>query len=562
MKKSTKIAAIVALGVVVVFAGVVSTGVYYFVDFQKGKKFFQSGYHAKDDDIVIEKLSEALRHKLTRNDSGLAYLTRGAAYSSKQKHNEAVRDFSEAIRLYPEWSYAYFERALAYQHKGEPDKAIVDYAQAIRYDRNSGWAYYNRGLLYLRRQQWTSAIADFDEAIRCLPRNCDPLLARGLSYLGKKELDRALASFDGAIMVDSLNPEGYLYRSNVYFIKGEADNQLRDYNEARRLTPVAPNNRPPASPSPANNYMSLFEKVKRASDEKNFDRAIELSNDLLVMEMKWKQASPALLNRGNAFKAKGDLDRAFIDYDQAIAFDPANAGAHVNRALILAEKGEAEAALKDFDEAIRLEPKHWRTHLRRGANYHQLGQAERAERDYTKAIELNPKCADAYLGRADIHIRRNELQKALSECNTALEHEVDSPRAYALRAAVYTLMKDYRKAESDLKKAFRFKGADNPVILNATAWFRATCPDGKMRDGKQAVQDAMKACELSKWKSWGVIDTLAAAHAEAGQFEEAIKYEKQALQTIRVADPYDIERAKRRLKLYEQGKPYREEPNS
>jgi len=186
MTKSAKVAVIFALGVIVVFAGVVSTGVYYFVDFQKGKQFFQNGYDAEEDDVVIEKLSEALRHKLTRNDLGLAYSTRGAAYRSKQKHNEAVRDFSEAIRLYPEWSHAYFGRAWTYQRKGEPDKAIPDYAQAIRYDQNSGWAYYNRGLLYLRRQQWISAIADFDEAIRCLPRDCDPLLARGLCYLGKR----------------------------------------------------------------------------------------------------------------------------------------------------------------------------------------------------------------------------------------------------------------------------------------------------------------------------------------------------------------------------------------
>jgi hypothetical protein len=86
----------------------------------------------------------------------------------------------------------------------------------------------------------------------------------------------------------------------------------------------------------------------------------------------------------------------------------------------------------------------------------------------------------------------------------------------------------------------------------------ATCPQDDIRDGKRAVALATKACELSKWKDANDIDTLAAAHAEAGSFSEAMKYQKKALE-VGFEDKADAENARQRLLLYEREKPYRDE---
>lgn len=92
---------------------------------------------------------------------------------------------------------------------------------------------------------------------------------------------------------------------------------------------------------------------------------------------------------------------------------------------------------------------------------------------------------------------------------------------------------------------------------NLLAWIKATCPDSSLRDGREAVSAATKACELTQWKEFNWIDTLAAAYAESGDFQRAIQFQEQALRT---GNPPDSDRKEMqdRLALYKQSQPYRE----
>jgi hypothetical protein len=73
--------------------------------------------------------------------------------------------------------------------------------------------------------------------------------------------------------------------------------------------------------------------------------------------------------------------------------------------------------------------------------------------------------------------------------------------------------------------------------------------------GKKAVVAARPACELSKWKAPSYLDTLATANAEAGQFDEAVKYGNIALADAGFRKS-DGAKAKKRLKRYKQKKPF------
>ena len=80
-------------------------------------------------------------------------------------------------------------------------------------------------------------------------------------------------------------------------------------------------------------------------------------------------------------------------------------------------------------------------------------------------------------------------------------------------------------------------------------------PRPAFRNGKQAVADATAACRIDSWDTWDYIDTLAAAYAEAGDFDNAIKFENEAIRKTRDADA--IKGAQERLALYQQHRPFR-----
>jgi len=151
------------------------------------------------------------------------------------------------------------------------------------------------------------------------------------------------------------------------------------------------------------------------------------------------------------------------------------------------------------------------------------GEHDRAILDFTKTIEIIPRFAMAYNNRGLAYAMKSQYDRAISDYNKAIEMNPKFPVAY-----------------------------------NQLAWLLATCPDGKYRDGRKAVENATRACELSQWVAPYLLDTLAAAYAEAGEFEHAVKWQSKA---IELATPdYDKAAMQTRLKLYKAGKPYREAP--
>jgi tetratricopeptide (TPR) repeat protein len=137
-----------------------------------------------------------------------------------------------------------------------------------------------------------------------------------------------------------------------------------------------------------------------------------------------------------------------------------------------------------------------------------------------------------------------------------LELDPKNAIAYYDRGMAWSGKGDFEKAIDDFKEALQLD-TENIHTYNNIAWIQATCVDKNLRNGTQAVEFATKACELGKWKVEGTIDTLAAAYAEAGNFEEAVKWETKALE---MAAEKDKPRYQSRLDLYKSGKPYREEP--
>lgn len=96
--------------------------------------------------------------------------------------------------------------------------------------------------------------------------------------------------------------------------------------------------------------------------------------------------------------------------------------------------------------------------------------------------------------------------------------------------------------------------------MNALAWIYATSPQAALRNGAEAVRLAEHACTTTNQQRMAMLDTLAAAYAEAGRFDKAIKTSEEI--SALAASAHDngmADVAQRRLELYKAGKPYRDE---
>ena len=127
---------------------------------------------------------------------------------------------------------------------------------------------------------------------------------------------------------------------------------------------------------------------------------------------------------------------------------------------------------------------------------------------------------------------------------------------YNNRGNSHRKAKHYDRAASDYERALRID-PNYPLAIGGLAWLHATARDERFRDGKQAVELATKAGELSRWKFEYSFWTLAAAYAEAGDFDAAIKWQQKAVELV-VDNADGLKQAKERLALYKEHKPYRE----
>lgn len=178
---------------------------------------------------------------------------------------------------------------------------------------------------------------------------------------------------------------------------------------------------------------------------------------------------------------------------------------------------KVKAAFADLDESIRLAPT-GEAHTYRGFAYKRLGEKDKAIADFDEAIRLYPK-------------------EAL---------------AWRVRGATYASKAEYAKTLADYTESIRVD-PENPDSRHHRVVFRSACMDDQFRDGKQAIEDATKACEMSEWQTPLYLSGLAMAYAEAGDFDAALKWQQKAIEVSGSASGY----LATNLELYKQHKPFR-----
>jgi tetratricopeptide (TPR) repeat protein len=213
------------------------------------------------------------------------------------------------------------------------------------------------------------------------------------------------------------------------------------------------------------------------------------------------------------------LAEGLAQWEAAILKSPADATARFARGRILSHQLEYDKAIADFDEGLRVVPDDSDALTLRGFAWKAKGDKDHAMADLTRAIQLDPT---------------NAL-------------------AWRVRGASWAAKADYAKALADYDESIRVD-PENPDSLNHRVVMLSACKDPAIRNGKQAVADATRACELTEWRIASYIANLGIAYAEAGDFAAAIKWHKRAME---LSTPDRAKAMEGRLEEYRQHQPFR-----
>ncbi len=237
---------------------------------------------------------------------------------------------------------------------------------------------------------------------------------------------------------------------------------------------------------------------------------------------------------------------------------PTTADDYYNRGIARGKSGDLDGAIADFSKVIEIEPRDAQAYYNRGYARQLKKDFGGAIADYTKYIEIEPLDPDGYNNRGNARRNKGDFDGAIADLNKAIEIDSRYARAYYNRGFALQAKGDLDGAIAQYTKYIELEPTDVDGY-GKLAWVLATTPRDSNRDGKKAVAYALKAAELSKWEEGGVLDTLAAAYAESGNFDEAIKWENKALSISGFARTSGDE-ARKRLLLYTARRPYHEPP--
>jgi tetratricopeptide (TPR) repeat protein/cell division septation protein DedD len=260
--------------------------------------------------------------------------------------------------------------------------------------------------------------------------------------------------------------------------------------------------------------------------------------------------------RGLADIRAGNYQAAVDHFSKAIEAVPEDFEAYNNRGFAKISIGDYEGAIEDCSRSITINPGSAKAYNNRGLARLFIGEFDPAIMDFNQAITINPRYVDAYSNRCLAWARKEDYPQAIADCSEALHLNPRSAKALYSRGYARDRQGDPGGAMRDYIQVLRVK-PDYAEAFNSLAWIMATSPDDRLRDGRRAVAYAQKAVDMAPEINF--LDTLAAAYAEAGRFDEAIATENRIISLLAATRQTDaIAVHVKRMSRYEEGRPYRE----
>jgi len=266
----------------------------------------------------------------------------------------------------------------------------------------------------------------------------------------------------------------------------------------------------------------------------------------------------AVVNEAAYLRDHNQYEKARLQCEEALRLFPDYAGAHFMLGTVLFSEGKLEAAAAELETSLHLDPSRHATHYVLGGVDLARNLPQQAEQHFRAALPFDPANPDVLTGLGNALAMQGRLDEAVAQFEEALRFAPQYLDTRYQLAIVLTRQRKTHEAIAQYQELLRLQ-PEYRNVLNNLAWILATDPHPGFRDGNEAVRLASRACALTHNQQPAPLQTLSAAYAEAGFYDEAIGAAQQARDLAQAQGKPDVAAKNiELLEIYRSRQPFHE----